>query len=102
MSGAGKLTGQVIEWESGAITQVMFRRLTFVVFSPSLIEVRQLETGQLLQVLPGAHISCLPHAHDDVGISFPRMHVALAPGDAKPQNTEHGAWQVVYELREVS
>lgn len=45
-------------------------------FSPSVIEIRHMETGKIIQVLAGSHIRCV-HTSYNVDLQQPVIHVSI-------------------------
>ena len=67
----------IIEWE-GAAKQAVLRLPYIILFDSTFVEVRNLETGGLVQVLTGAGIECIWAESDLPGrVSETCLHVAI-------------------------
>lgn len=64
--------GWIIHWE-GVPTFCALSLPYVIAFDPSFIEIRHVETGDLVQIIPGNNIRCLHHVANQPGA----IHVVM-------------------------
>jgi len=74
-----------IEWE-GTAERVALHHPYILLFDPRFIEVRQIETGRLAQIIPGNDVRCI---WDGRGVSSNRFTPANAGQDMGQENQVH-------------
>lgn len=74
-----------IEWE-GTAERVALHHPYILLFDPRFIEVRQIETGRLAQIIPGNDVRCI---WDGRGVSSNRLTFANAGQDMGQENQVH-------------
>jgi len=74
-----------IEWE-GTAERVALHHPYILLFDPRFIEVRQIETGRLAQIIPGNDVRCI---WDGRGVSSNRFTSANAGQDMGQENRVH-------------
>jgi len=100
---------QTVEWEATA-DRVALHAPYILLFSSRFIEIRRIETGHLVQIIPGSELRCLwaergtPNAPPlitglNVDVSqLPRVHGVMNGPEITPQAGQSPVAQHVFEL----
>ncbi|KAF8329377.1 Dbl-like domain-containing protein [Cantharellus anzutake] len=105
--------GGVVEWE-GTAERVAFHPPNILIFDTRFIEIRQIDKGKLVQIIPGTDVHCVwdgrgslvipnpltpgPQGWDERAPPEPRVH-AVMKADQNPPNAPRGAQaQHLFEL----
>ncbi|KAF9038574.1 CNH domain-containing protein [Panaeolus papilionaceus] len=107
-------TTGIVEWE-GTADKVAMHSPYVLLFDPRFIEVRHVETGRLIQIIPGSDIRCVwdgrsvdpsstfapPEGNEENMIQEPRVHAVMNVSDTPTQpggRPMRGIVQHVFEL----
>ena len=105
-------TTGTIEWE-GTAEKVAWHPPYILLFDSRFIEIRHIDTGRLVQIIPGNEIRCLwdgrgggappvmtpgPDGWQDGGSQESRVHAAMRAEPMPGQHRVRGSYQHVFEL----
>ena len=89
----GSLTSKVVYWSTDApITSIIFRAPYLMLFTESLIEVREIKSGKLLQLQPMTGRLTWAKPNDGNGREYREnymIHVALPQNQVQPTDEMH-------------
>ncbi|CAK5273815.1 unnamed protein product [Mycena citricolor] len=102
--------GQTIEWEGNA-EKVAFHSPYILLFDPRFIEIRNIETGRLAQIIPGNNFRCLwdgrgvnssivttPAPNGEPQVQEAQVHAVMNGADSPGGRSNRPVAQHVFEL----
>lgn len=100
----------IVEWE-GHIERAAFHAPYILLFNPKFIEIRHVETGRLVQIIPGNDLRCVWDGRgfdsttipagsisDENMVQEPRVHAVTGLAELPSNGRPKGTIQHVYEL----